>query len=1295
MKTSVEQIRNGILRSLCLQVSVVAALCVVAGLSGCSGGSQPIALTFQGGAAQAIDNGQSVIITVNGAGPQGVKWSLTSGPGSLSNQTSTSVTYNAPAAGAVAKAAVSGSSMANPLASSADPTATVTATSVANPASSAAVTITLTPPPAITTTSLPAGTEGTAYSQTVGTSGGAGTLTLTVSTGSLPAGLSMDSSGHITGTPTGPNSIVNFTVKATDSSSGGAQSATQSLSIQTNLPPPPAITTTNLPADVEGTAYNQTIAATGGLTPYTFTISSPTGLPAGLSMDTSGHITGTATGPSGTSNFVVKVTDKSNPAQSAIQNLSISVNLPPPPAITTVSLPAGVEGTAYSQTIQATGFGTLSYSVSGGTLPAGLSLNSGTGVITGTPLGPNGTSNFTASVTDNSNPKQTVSKALSITINLPSTPGISPTTLPNGNVSSPYSQTLSVNGGLGPYTWSVSVGALPTGLALTGSNTTAKISGTPTMAQAGVAFTIKVTDSSNPAQSGTQSFTVTINAPAPLSITTTSLPNGAYNTAYSATISATGGVAPYTFSLDAASSPLPAGLALTTSNNQGAISGMPTTAGTFANIIVDVHDSQAPTAGMASKAFTLTITASAIVISPSSLPNGTVSISYSVNITATGGVSPYTFSLDASSSALPAGLSIASNSTKATISGTPTAAATTNNIIIDVKDSEQPAVVQKMTYSITISAAGVSITTTSPLPGATLSSAYNTQLTATGGVLPYTWSLATGSALPAGLTLNSASPSATISGTPTSTGTFQFTVKVTDSAAPTPSTVSVSFLLTVSGSSTLNCPAVVNLTLCGTYGVGLGGFVGTSGPVIIGVSFTADNTGHVISGIQDINSVSGGQANIAITGGSYAMDASGDGRGVLTLIDSTAASRTFRFVLESVANAGVGAIEEFDGSGTFAAGTIIGPGTPPVATIPANTILGISLKGYNGAGQRVGMLGEFQVGSSGCNGASGSFNSLVGEHVITNTAGTVNSALTITGSCTAPDPNTGRGTLTLTISGGTPFTNTTLNFVYYAASASGSLLGMLLGEEDAIAANQPILGGLAQPVGGGFANCAAPAWCILAGSGTTDGTITGHAVAFLVRATGTPVTTTTGTLAGVLDENFGGTITTAATWPYTSYAGDVNDVGTFKGTGPTIHFIGGGSFMDESVSVIMGDGIVQNATTMESPGAPYIIGESIGSSAVGPTPAVPHIVGVVTPSAATTGTFSGTLDVSSSAGSTVGFAGSGNYAMVSTTGRGTGTANFTGGAASVSVVIYGNRHRRFSVLDVQTNNPFLFGARLQ
>jgi len=663
-------------------------------IAGCTGGSAPISLALSLASA-AIDNGQTLNITVtvmHDKNGKGVTWALASGPGTLSGQTATSVTYNAPASGS------SG-------------TAAVTATSVADSTKSVTLNIVVTAVPSITTSSLPAGTEGTAYTQTVAAAGGAGTLTFSVSVGTLPAGLTMDSSGHITGTPTGPNGTISFTVKVADASTAGPQSATQALSIAVNLPAPPSITTTSLPAATEGTAYSQTVAATGGLTPYTFAISSGA-LPAGLSLNGgTGAITGTPTGPNTTSNFTVKVTDKSNPPQSATQNLSITVNLPPPPSISTSSLPAGTEGAAYNQTVAATGgLAPYTFAVTTGTLPAGLSMDT-SGHITGTPAGPNGTASFTVTVTDSSNPPQTGSKGLSITINLPPAPTIGPTTLPNGNVGSPYSQTLTVSGGLGPFTWIVSSGTLPAGLVLTTNapTTTAKVSGTPTTQQSNVAFTIQVTDTSNPPQVGQQAYTVTINPPAPLSITTTSpLPNGAFNTAYNTTIHATGGIAPYTFSLDATSSALPAGLNFSNDavNNQGVISGTPTTAGMFTGIVVRVTDSQTPTAATTTATFALTITASAIVISPATgaLPNGTVSTAYSTNISATGGVTPYTFSLDPTSAALPAGLSFTSNTTTGTISGTPTAAGTTNNIIVDVKDSEQPPVTQKVTYSLTINA---------------------------------------------------------------------------------------------------------------------------------------------------------------------------------------------------------------------------------------------------------------------------------------------------------------------------------------------------------------------------------------------------------------------------------------------------------------------------------------------------------------------------------------------------------------------------------------------------------------
>ena len=543
-------------------------------LGGCSGGSAPVTVSVTPGSAQALDQGQTVTITATVAhdgSNGGVAWGLASGPGALTNPTTSSVTYSA-----------NGQTGA----------AVVTATSVKDKTKSASVTITVTAMPKITTTSLAAGTEGTGYNQAISDTGGAGTCTYTVSAGALPAGLTLNSSGTISGTPTGPAGMANFTIKMTDASTAGPQSVTQALSIVVNLPAAPAIGTTSLPAATEGAAYSQQVAATG-LAPLAFSISVGN-LPPGLTMSSAGLISGTATGPTGTTNFTVQVKDGSNPAQTVTQALAITVNLPAPPSITTTSLPAGTEGTTYSQSVAGTGgLGTLAFSISAGSLPAGLTMDSA-GKITGTPTGPNGTANFTVQVKDQSNPAQTATRVLSIVINLPAAPVIAPSTLPNGAQGTPYSQTLTVTGGLAPYTWSVSAGTLPAGLGLAGSGGTARISGTPTATQSGVVFTIQVADSSNPSQKGTQAYTVTMAAPPPLSVTTTTLPAGAVSAAYTATtLQAAGGTAPYSWLLvSPGTGPLPPGLALSTA---GAISGTPTTAGTYP-FTVQVADSASTTA---------------------------------------------------------------------------------------------------------------------------------------------------------------------------------------------------------------------------------------------------------------------------------------------------------------------------------------------------------------------------------------------------------------------------------------------------------------------------------------------------------------------------------------------------------------------------------------------------------------------------------------------------------------------------------------------------------------------------
>jgi hypothetical protein len=156
-------------------------------------------------------------------------------------------------------------------------------------------------------------------------------------------------------------------------------------------------------------------------------------------------------------------------------------------------LPTGTVGSPYSQVLTATGSTSLpySYAVTSGALPPGFSLGPATGQITGTPTLP-GTYLFTVTATDadgcqGSQPYSIVIAAIGCPPIL-----INPLFLPNGELGAPYSELVSASGGAAPYTYSVSSGSLPTGLAL--SSTTGEIAGTPT--EAGVfSFTITATDS--------------------------------------------------------------------------------------------------------------------------------------------------------------------------------------------------------------------------------------------------------------------------------------------------------------------------------------------------------------------------------------------------------------------------------------------------------------------------------------------------------------------------------------------------------------------------------------------------------------------------------------------------------------------------------------------------------------------------------------------------------------------------------------------------------------------------------
>jgi hypothetical protein len=254
-------------------------------------------------------------------------------------------------------------------------------------------------------------------------------------------------------------------------------------------------------------------------------------------------------------------------------------------AITTSSLPNGQVQLAYSTTLQAQG-GTTPYtwSVSSGSLPAGLTLNPSTGTLSGTPT-QSGTYSFTAQVADSSQPTaQKASKSFQITIASAANSSLSivTTLLASGALNAAYLATLVAQGGTSPYTWSVSSGTLPPGLSLNAS--TGVISGTPSHVGS-FSSTIQVTDSSQPTrQTAARSFTVTINAS--LMVITNSLYPAEVGAPYQAVLTAVGGVAPYTWSI--ISGTLPAGLTLDPAS--GHITGTPTAGGTTA-LTIQVQDS--------------------------------------------------------------------------------------------------------------------------------------------------------------------------------------------------------------------------------------------------------------------------------------------------------------------------------------------------------------------------------------------------------------------------------------------------------------------------------------------------------------------------------------------------------------------------------------------------------------------------------------------------------------------------------------------------------------------------------
>lgn len=279
------------------------------------GGQDHISVSIAPATSVTIDYAQATLLIVAVTGDSkngGVTWSL-SGPGGLALQTARSITY------------------ASPIINGPAADATVTATSVNDPSKSASIVIHIMPLPTIGTAQPPAGTNGTAYSFQIPVTGGTGALTWSISLGALPNGLTLDQTGKISGTPNADLRLPYiFAVKVQDTLGG---SGTSDYALWVNNPPPPVIAAATLPVGTNGVAYPgfAFTVASGGLGPFSW---SATGLPTGMSLSSTGQLSGTTT-QEGTFPITVSVQDHSNPAQTASQNLSLTIN--PPPIVVTIT----------------------------------------------------------------------------------------------------------------------------------------------------------------------------------------------------------------------------------------------------------------------------------------------------------------------------------------------------------------------------------------------------------------------------------------------------------------------------------------------------------------------------------------------------------------------------------------------------------------------------------------------------------------------------------------------------------------------------------------------------------------------------------------------------------------------------------------------------------------------------------------------------------------------------------------------------------------------------------------------
>ncbi|HEV7310851.1 beta strand repeat-containing protein, partial [Ensifer sp.] len=615
---------------------------------------------------------------------------------------------------------------------------------------------------------LAGATVADAYDLTIAAANGAAPYSYAVTGGALPAGLTLAADGRLSGTPTADGAAT-FTVTATDANNATG-TASYSLAVAVQAPSAGPATAT---VAANSTANVMPLNLTGGAAASVTVATAPA------------HGTATATGTvisytpmagySGADSFTYTATNATGTSAPATVTVTVSA---PTFAFTPAAgaLAGATVADAYDLTIAAAnGASPYTYAVTGGALPAGLTL-AADGRLSGTPTA-GGPATFTVTATDANNATGTASYSLAVAVEAPSAGATSATVAAN---SSANAITPNLSGGSAA---SVTVATAPAHGTATATGTV--ISYTPVAGYSGAdSFTYTATNATGTSAPAT--VTVTVSAPT-LVFTPAAgaLAGAAVAEAYDLTVAAANGTAPYGYAITAGT--LPPGLTLSAG---GRISGAPTTVGASAFTVTATDANGA----IGAASYSLAVAIQAPVAGPvTAVVAGDSSVNViAANLTGGAATSIAVASPPAHGTASVSGTTFLYTpavgyfgSDRFTYTAT-NATGTSAPATVDVTVSPLP-----LTFS----------PVSGPLPAAAVGVSYSRTITASGGAAPYRYAISSG-ALPGGLTLDGSS--GTISGTPIADGDFAFSVSAMDAIG---AVAQASYRITVASASFVFTPS--------------------------------------------------------------------------------------------------------------------------------------------------------------------------------------------------------------------------------------------------------------------------------------------------------------------------------------------------------------------------------------------------------------------------------------------------------------------------------------------------------